>query len=197
MGNIHYDNLVIFITTSLVFFLLRPWTWNLEFYYMSSTILLSCAIWLETACLCILLLICFAVIVANVMDNLSAALAQPFDFFARSNDDSNINCLIHHLHPGLFSGYLCISSFCNYDGSQIHSHNHYWFLFLLRSTGILVVAISLLGVLFTNLVLEPLQEMGMPPLKLITTTTLPSDFEANNVNWRIIAVSSEICLSGQ
>ena len=190
-----FKNLEMLLTMSLVFCYLRPdtWsskTWNLESYYMSnSTIfLLAFATFVKTACLCTLLLICFAVIVANVMDELSAALAKPFDFFAKSNDDSNIDHLVDCLYPGLCSGYLCISSVCSHDGSQVHSHNHHWFLFLLRSTSILVIVISLLALLFTNLLLEPIQEMSMTPLKFITTM-IPFGFKANNTNWRIISVS--------
>ena len=174
---------------SLVFCLLKPWTWTFDSYARPSYIVLSCAIWAETACLCILLLIRFAVIVANVMDESSAALAEPFDFFAMSNGDSNIDRLIDRLYPGLCSGYLRVSSVRNHVGSQVHSRDRHWLLFLLRSSGILVVAISLLAVLFTNLVLEPLQEIGMTPMKLVTTSMFPSGFEDDNINWRIILVS--------
>ena len=51
--------------------------------------------------------------------------------------------------------------------------------------------ISLLAVLFTNLVLEPVHETGMTPQKSFTTSTLPYPFllEADNINWSIIPVS--------
>ena len=87
---------------SLVFFLLQPWTWNFDRYEMSGYIVVSCAIWIETACLCLLLLIRFAVIVANVIDKPSAALAKPFDFFDMSNSNSNIDRMIDRLHSRSF-----------------------------------------------------------------------------------------------
>jgi hypothetical protein len=46
------------------------------------------------------------VIVANVIDKPSAGLAKPFDFFAMSNDDSNIDCMIDRLHSRSFR---CVS----------------------------------------------------------------------------------------
>jgi hypothetical protein len=87
---------------SLVFLILQPWTWTIDRYEMSSFIILTCAIWIQTACLCILLIIRFAVIVANVIDKPSAGLAKPFDFFAMSNDDSNIDRIIDRLHSNSF-----------------------------------------------------------------------------------------------
>jgi hypothetical protein len=64
-------------------------------------------------------------------------------------------------------------------------------VFLLRSSGILVVVISLLAVLFTNLVLGPVHETGMIPLKLFATRFLPYPvvFETDTINWSIVAVS--------
>jgi len=91
---------------SLVLSVLRPWTWTFDRYEMSSFILLVCAIYVQTACLCILLLIRFGVIVANVIDKPSAALAKPFDFFAMSNGDSTIDRLIDRLYSRSFR---CVS----------------------------------------------------------------------------------------
>ena len=87
---------------SLVLSVLKPWTYKFDRYEMSSVILLVCAIYVQTACLCILLMIRFGVIVANVIDKPSAALAQPFDFFAMSNGDSTIDRLIDRLHSRSF-----------------------------------------------------------------------------------------------
>jgi hypothetical protein len=87
---------------SPVFSLLNPWIWNFDRYEMSGYIVLSCAIWIETASLCVLLLIRFAVIVGNVIDKPSAALAKPFDFFDMSNSDSNIDRMIDRLHSRSF-----------------------------------------------------------------------------------------------
>jgi hypothetical protein len=82
---------------SLVFSILKPWTLKFNRYEMSTYIVLYCAIYVQTACLCILLLIRFAVNVENVIDKPSAALAKPFDFFAMSNGDSQIDRLIDRL----------------------------------------------------------------------------------------------------
>jgi len=87
---------------SLVFSILKPWAWTFDRYDMSSFILAACAIYAQTACLCILLLIRFGVIVANVIDKPSAALAKPFDFFAMSNGDSKIDRLIDRLYSRSF-----------------------------------------------------------------------------------------------
>ena len=187
-------------------YFLRPWTWKVDSYQVSSLIVFICAIYVQTTCLCILLLIRFAVIVAYVIDKPSAALTKPFDFFAMSNGDSTIDRLIDRLHSRSFrcvvlrSGYLRGSQFRSRDGSPVRNHDQHWFIFLLRSTGIVVVVMSLLGVMFTNLVLEPVHETGMTPLKLFTTHTLPSPltFEIDTVNWSIIPVSKifflQMCL---
>jgi hypothetical protein len=91
---------------SLVLYVLRPWTLIINRYDMSNFVVLVCAIYVQTACLCILLIIRFGVIVANVIDKPSAALAKPFDFFAMANDDSTINRLIDRLHSRSFR---CVS----------------------------------------------------------------------------------------
>ena len=65
---------------------------------MSGYIVLICAIWVQTICLCVLLMIRFAVIIANVIDKPSAALAKPFNFFAMSNSDSHIDRMIDRLY---------------------------------------------------------------------------------------------------
>ena len=87
---------------SLVLYFLRPWTLRIDRYDMSNFIVLVCAIYVQTACFCILLMIRFGVIVANVIDKPSAALAKPFDFFAVSNGDSTIDRLINRLHSRSF-----------------------------------------------------------------------------------------------
>ena len=51
---------------------------------------------------------------------------------------------------------------------------------------------SLLAFLFTNLVLEPIHETGMAPVKLYTTRDLPYSRKINVVQWTIIAVSELI-----
>jgi len=83
---------------SLVFLFLQPWTLIVHRDQPSGVIVLICAIWLQTVCLCILLMIRFSVIVADVIDKPSAALAKPFDLFAMSNSDSNINRMIDRLY---------------------------------------------------------------------------------------------------
>jgi hypothetical protein len=90
----------------LLVFWMTPWSWKVDRYDMSSSIILTCAIWVETVCLCILLIIRFAVIVANIIDKPSAGLAKPFDFFAMSNDDSNVDRIIDRLHSRPFR---CVS----------------------------------------------------------------------------------------
>ena len=63
-----------------------------------------------------------------------------------------------------------------------------------------VAVISLLAVLFISLVLEPVHETGMTPLKLFTTQVLPYPlaFEVDTINWSIIPVSKiftlQMCL---
>ena len=47
----------------------------------------------------------------------------------------------------------------------------------------------LLVFLFTNLVLEPIQETGMTPVKLYTTKYIPDRLNIDDINWNIIAVS--------
>ena len=216
---------------SLVFCFLKPWTWIFNRYELSRFIVLACAIYVETVSLCFLLMIRFTVLVANVIDKPSAALAKPFDFFAMSNGDG-INRLIDRLCSSTFrlrgntttqnilledircvgfvlwTQYLRGSQFRSHDGSparshhdsQVHSRDQHWFVFILRCTGIAVVVISLLAVLFTNLVLDPVHETGLSPLKLSTTSALPISFafEADDINWSIIPVSKifvlKICL---
>jgi hypothetical protein len=102
----------------------------------------------------------------------------------------------------LCSGYLRGSQFRSRDGSPVRSHDQHWFVFLLRSSGIVVVGISLLAVFFLKLVLEPVQETGLPPQKVFTTSVLPYRFilETDTINWSIIPVSKifVICVcSGQ
>jgi hypothetical protein len=87
---------------SLALSVLRPWTWPFDPYEASSYYLFVCAIYVQTACLCILLLIRFGVIVANVIDKPSAALAKPFDFFAMANGDSTIDRLVDRLYSRSF-----------------------------------------------------------------------------------------------
>jgi hypothetical protein len=86
----------------LVLCLLQPWTWTFDCYGVSGFIFLACGLYIQTACLCILLLIRFAVIVANIIDKPSAALAKPFDFFAMSNGGKNIDRMIDRLHSRSF-----------------------------------------------------------------------------------------------
>jgi hypothetical protein len=91
----------------------------------------------------------------------------------------------------LCSGDLRGSQFFSRDGLPVRNHDQHWSIFLLRSTGIVVVVMSLLAVMFTNLVLEPIQEMGMTPLKLFTTQAWPGPLiiETDTINWSIIPVS--------
>ena len=96
----------------------------------------------------------------------------------------------------LYSGDLRGSQFRSRDGSPVRNHDQHWFIFLLRSTGIVVVVMSLLAVLFTNLVLEPIHETGMTPLKLFTTQVWPTPLiiETDTINWSIIPVSKVFVL---
>ena len=192
---------------SLVFSILKPWTLKFNRYEMSSYIVLYCAIYVQTACLCILLMIRFGVNVENAIDKPSAALAKPFDFFAMSNGDSNIDRLIDRLRSRslrcvgfvfwIFARFTISLQFRSRDGSPVRNDDGLQaFVFLLRSSGIVVVVISLLAVMFTNLVLEPVLETGMTPQKLSTTSALPYPFllEADNINWSIIPVSKIFAL---
>jgi hypothetical protein len=73
-------------------------------------------------------------------------------------------------------------------------------VFLLRSSGVVVVVISLLAILFTNLVLDPVQERGMTPVKSFSSRVFPSSlrFEPDTISWNIIPVSKifvlQMCL---
>ena len=86
----------------LVVYVMRPWALDFDHHEMSTLLALMCAMYIQAACFCILLMIRFAVIVANVIDKPSAALAKPFDFFAMSNGNSSIDRLIDRLHSRSF-----------------------------------------------------------------------------------------------
>jgi len=92
----HFPNI------SLVVYVMRPWTLDFDHHEMSILLALMCAMYVQAACFFILLVIRFAVIVANVIDKPAAALAKPFDFFAMSNGNSNIDRLIDRLHSRSF-----------------------------------------------------------------------------------------------
>jgi len=47
----------------------------------------------------------------------------------------------------------------------------------------------LLASLFTDLVLKPIQETGMTPVKLYTTKFIPYTPDWDDIHWNIIAVS--------
>ena len=108
----------------------------------------------------------------------------------------------------LCSGYLRSSQFHsrdgspvrNHEGSQVHNRGDQHWLVILKGSSIIVVATSLFAVLFTTLVLEPVHETGMSPLKVFTTRVLPSSLavETDTMNWNIIAVNKifilQMCL---
>ena len=70
----------------LVLYFLRPWEWRFDRYDQSATITLTSAIYLQVACLCLLLMIRLAVIVIQAIDKPSGVVTNPFDFYAMTKD---------------------------------------------------------------------------------------------------------------
>ena len=103
-----------------------------------------------------------------------------------------------HLHLN-FRGLNQVCQFCTLDDihriHRLRSHDRHWFVFSLRRFFTIVIALALLVFLFTNLVLEPVQETGATPHKLYMAP-MPSvsinDESVDDKNWSIIAVSEKI-----
>jgi len=168
--------------------MMQPWYWRIHRYYFTESIILTCAVWVEAVCLCLLLMIRFAVIVTNLIREPSTALAKPFDLFAMTKDEKTIDKMINRLHSG--SSFRCVKLWPVYSlNSLFCSHARSWFLFLLKSICTFIIMMLLLVFLFTNLVLEPIQETGMTPVKLYTTKYIPDRLNIDDINWNIIAVS--------
>jgi hypothetical protein len=69
----------------LVLYFLRPWTLPLNSYEQSAIITLISAIYAQVVCLCLLLMIRFALIVTQAIDKPSGVVTKPFDFYAMTN----------------------------------------------------------------------------------------------------------------
>ena len=91
--------------TPLVFCFLHPWVWHINRHSRAVEIVAITAIYVQAVCLCILLMIRFAVIATQVIDKPTAAVSKPFDFLAMAKE-SHKTCLY-----GLVSEYSlrCVS----------------------------------------------------------------------------------------
>ena len=69
----------------LVLCFLRPWTWPPDAvnpYDSAAVITLFSAIYVQVACLCLLLMVRFAVVVTQAIDEPSGVVTKPCDFYA-------------------------------------------------------------------------------------------------------------------
>ena len=72
----------------LVLCFLRPWTWPpVNPYESPAVITLTSAIYVQVACLCLLLMVRFAVVVTEANDEPSGVVTKPFDFYAVTKGD--------------------------------------------------------------------------------------------------------------
>ena len=71
-------------TLLLVLYFLRPWAFSPGPYDMPAFVTLLSALYLQVACLCLLMIVRFAVIVT---DGPSGMVTKPFDFYAVTKGD--------------------------------------------------------------------------------------------------------------
>jgi hypothetical protein len=80
----------------LVLYFLRPWEWNP---YEPVCIILMSAIYVQVACLCLLLMVRLAVVVTQAIDKPSGVVTKPYDFYAVTKDDkSPIYCIVSPIY---------------------------------------------------------------------------------------------------
>ena len=72
----------------LVLYCIRPWTLHIKSYDLPIVITLISAIYIQVACLCLLLVIRFVVIVIQAVDKPSGVVTKPFDFYAMTKDSN-------------------------------------------------------------------------------------------------------------
>lgn len=175
-----FGSLVDFILTTaectFVPYFVQPWSWyGKDPYEMPAvTFLVTSAIYVQIACLCLLLMVRFAVIVTQAIDEPSGVVTKPFDFYAMTKGDKPPSLPIHRIVAG-----------------PAISHDQHKFVPLLRRSFVTVIALVLLAFSFTNLVFGPVQEAAMSPYKIYTT---PTTLTLNNPavvgeNWRIVALA--------
>ncbi|EDR07395.1 uncharacterized protein LACBIDRAFT_327869 [Laccaria bicolor S238N-H82] len=166
-----FGSLVDFILTTaectFVPYFVQPWSWyGKDPYEMPAvTFLVTSAIYVQIACLCLLLM---------AIDEPSGVVTKPFDFYAMTKGDKPPSLPIHRIVAG-----------------PAISHDQHKFVPLLRRSFVTVIALVLLAFSFTNLVFGPVQEAAMSPYKIYTT---PTTLTLNNPavvgeNWRIVACS--------
>ncbi|KIJ91264.1 hypothetical protein K443DRAFT_686171 [Laccaria amethystina LaAM-08-1] len=155
-----------------VLYFVRPWEWNP---YEPVCIILMSAIYVQVACLCLLLMVRLAVVVTQAIDKPSGVVTKPYDFYAVTKDDkSPIYCIVSPIYR-IVSGVAI-------------SHDQHKFVPFLRRIFTMVIAMVLLAFLFTNIIIEPAQEAGMTPQKIyITPNTAALNQDIVGENWSIVA----------